>query len=144
MKNQITQTTLKQLKEVIIESLCKSKEVRTHVKESLPEHLQPYAHINPFDPDAEEQIGTITRIFHPEAFPPHSAWIQKLVDKGLVDEDGKTVLANSLETVAYAIRDNEQIVVTSNQLKRFVKMKDGKHYSMTQIKEVLSVVNGKK
>ncbi|MCR4790934.1 MAG: hypothetical protein K5839_07650 [Treponemataceae bacterium] len=66
------------------------------------------------------------------------------VSKGLVDEDGKTVLANSLETVAIAIRDNEKIVVTSNHLKRFVKMKDGKHYSMAQIKDVLSVVNGKK
>ncbi|MBP5567638.1 MAG: hypothetical protein J6X54_00270 [Treponema sp.] len=141
MKNQITQTTLKQLKEVIIESLCKSKEVRTHVKESLPEHLQPYAHINPFDPDAEEQIGTITRILHPKAFPPHSAWIQKLVDKGLVDEDGKTVLANSLLTVATAIIDNEKIVVQKYHLSRFINPKTNKPYSSSHILKTLDSLN---
>lgn len=144
MDEQLTQNDLEEFKKQLIEALCDNNQVKQDVINSVPEYLKPYAHINPYAPDALEQIETVTKIMHPESVSVHPAWIQKLIDKGLVDTDGRTVIANSLETVAAAIRDNEKIIVTSNHLKRFVKISDGKYYSISQIKDVLSVVNGKK
>jgi len=144
VEERLTQQDLEDFKNALIEVLCENQEVKDSVKESVPDFLKPYAHINPYAPDALEQIETVTQIMHPEAVSVHPAWVQKLIDKGLVDTDGKTVIAISLESVASTIRDNEKIVVTSNHLKRFIKIKDGKHYSMAQIKDVLSTVNGKK
>lgn len=144
MEEQLTQKDLEDFKNMLMEALCENQEVKNSVKESVPDYLKPYAHINPYAPDALEQIETVTKIMHPETVPAHPAWVQRLIDVGLVDTDGKTVIANSLETVAAAIRDNEGIVITPNHLKRLVKSKDGKQYSLAQIKDVLSTVNGKK
>lgn len=72
-------------------------------------------------------------------------WIKPLVDVGLVDTDGKTVLAENLETVAAAIRDtpNQVLVITQHHLKRFIKASDGKSYSESAIKKALNLINTK-
>lgn len=69
-------------------------------------------------------------------------WIRVLMDKGLVDTDGKTVIANSLDAVAYAI-DEQGIVVTNVMLKRFVNGKTGKPYSNITIKKAINLINTK-
>ena len=73
--------------------------------------------------------------------PAHPAWVQRLIDVGLVDTDGKTVIANSLETVAAAIRDNEGIVVEKYHLQRFIRAATNKPYSSSIILKTLEGLN---
>ena len=68
-------------------------------------------------------------------------WKKKLIDNGLVDTDGKTVLASNLETVTTAIRDYTNLVVTRGHLKDFIKFADGKPYSPSAIKKALIFAN---
>ncbi len=141
MEEQLTQNDLEEFKKGLIEALCDNNQVKQDVINSVPEYLKPYAHINPYAPDALEQIEIITRIIHPEAVPVHPAWVQKLIDKGLVDTDGKSVLANNLETVAAAIRDNEGIVVEKYHLQRFIRAATKKPYSSSIILKTLEKLN---
>lgn len=141
MEEQLTQSDLEELKKALIEALSDTDQVKQDVINSVPEYLKPYAHINPYAPDALEQIETVTKIMHPEAVPVHPAWVQKLIDKGLVDTDGKTVLANNLETVAAAIRDNEGIVVEKYHLQRFIRAATKKPYSSSIIRKTLERLN---
>ena len=135
------QKDLDDYKKVLMEALCEREDVKKSVKESVPDFLKPYAHINPYSPDALEQIDTVTKIIHPESVPVHPAWVQKLIDKGLVDTDGKTVLANSLITVATAIKNNEEIVVQKYHLERFIRAKTKKPFSSSQILKTLEDLN---
>ena len=104
MKEQITQQDLDNLKNVILEALSEDKEVKESIKRAAPDYLKPYAHINPYSPDASEQIKTVTKIMHPEAVPVHPVWIQKLIDKGLVDEDGKSGQPYSDSSKKHAVK----------------------------------------
>lgn len=67
-------------------------------------------------------------------------WIRILMDKGLIDSDGKTVITDSLENVAYGIRD-QNIVVTNIMLQRFINGKTKKPYSSSAIKKAVEMVN---
>lgn len=69
-------------------------------------------------------------------------WIRVLMDKGLVDTDGKTVIANRLDSVVYAI-DEQGIVVTNVMLKRFVNGKTGRPYSESSITRAIDLLNAK-
>lgn len=73
--------------------------------------------------------------------PVMPSWKKKLIDNGLVDTDGKTVLASNLETVTNAIRDYTNLVITRGHLKDFIKFSDGKPYSPSAIKKALIVTN---
>ena len=66
MEEQLTQKDLEDFKNMLMEALCENQEVKNSVKESVPDYLKPYAHINPYAPDALEQIESITKIMHPE------------------------------------------------------------------------------
>lgn len=68
------------------------------------------------------------------------AWIRILMDKGLIDSDGKTVITDSLEAVAFAIK-NQRIIVTSVMLQRFINGKTNKPYSPSAIKKAVEAVN---
>ena len=65
-----------------------------------------------------------------------------MIDKGLVDEDGRTVIAKSLESVASEIMKNN-IQVTNVMLKRFVNGKTNKPYSMQGINLAIELANSK-
>ena len=65
-----------------------------------------------------------------------------MIDKGLVDEDGRTVIAKSLESVASEIMKNN-IQVTNVMLKRFVNGKTNKPYSMQSINLAIELANSK-
>ncbi len=71
-------------------------------------------------------------------------WVQKLMDAGKVDTDGKTVLANSLDSVAAELRDMKEFkntIITKYHLKRFVKASDGKPFSESSIKKAVNLAN---
>lgn len=142
MEGKLTQQDLEDFKNFLMEALYENQEVKNSVKESLPDYMKPYAHINPYSPDALEQIETVTQIMHPEAVPVHPAWVQKLIDKGLVDTDGKTVIAKSLEAVAKEIMKNN-IQVTNIMLNRFINGKNNKPYSKQSINLAIEYANAK-
>lgn len=142
MEEKLTQQDLEDFKNALIEALCENQEVKNSIKESVPDFLKPYAHINPYAPDAFEQIETVTKIMHPEVVPVHPAWVQKLIDKGLVDTDGKTVIAKSLEAVAKEIMKNN-IQVSNIMLNRFINGKNNKPYSKQSINLAIEYANAK-
>ena len=142
MEKDSSENKLSKLKNVIIQELCDEPLAKQTIKESVPDFLKPYAHINPYSPDAEQQIEEIMNILHPKAAKKQPDWIQKLIDKGLVDEDGRTVIAKSLESVASEIMKNN-IQVTNVMLKRFVNGKTNKPYSMQSINLVIELANSK-
>ena len=88
----------------------------------------------------KEQIKTVTKIMHPEAVPVHPVWIQKLIDKGLVDKDGKTVIAKSLNDVAITIME-QGIQVNNVLLNRFIDGKSGQPYSDSSKKHAVKYAN---
>lgn len=67
-------------------------------------------------------------------------WIQRLIDDGLVDTDGRTVLTNSLMTVAAHIRD-QNIVVTQHHLNKFIKPGSLTPYSKSTILKTIEAIN---
>ena len=140
MSEQLSQEDLEIIKKNLIESLYLQDCLKTEVPNNCPEYLKPYADINPFSVDAKEQIAQRMSIIHPETIQSHPVWIQNLIDKGLVDEDGKTVIAKSLEDVAVEILDNTGNV-TNVMLKRFINGKNGKPYSTLSIKQAVVYAN---
>ncbi len=140
MSEQLSQEDLETIKKNLIESLYLQDCLKTEVPNNCPEYLKPYADINPFSADAKEQIAQRMSIIHPETIQSHPVWIQNLIDKGLVDEDGKTVIAKSLEDVAVEILDNTGNV-TNVMLKRFINGKNGKPYSTLSIKHAVVYSN---
>lgn len=77
-----------------------------------------------------------------ESVPAHPAWVQRLIDSGLVDTDGKTVIAKSLEAVAREIMKNN-IQVTNVMLKRFINGKNNRPYSNQSINLAIEYANSK-
>lgn len=151
MGKKLSKKDLENYKQLIIESLCDRNDIKNDVIEAMQdklskeefEKIKPYANINPFAPDADDQIAQLYAILNPECLPQYPEWIQKLIDDGLIDSDGKTVLAKNLRIIAAAIRDNQKIEVQKHHLERFVKAATRKPYSSSQIKKVLEVVNSK-
>ena len=138
MSEQLSEEDLKIIKENLIKSLYEQDCVKIDVQNNCPNYLKPYADINPFSEDAEEQIEQRMSIIHPEAIQRHPEWILTLIDKGLVDEDGKTVIAKSLGDVAAELMDNG-ITVTNVMLQRFLNGKTGKVYSDSSINQSLEL-----
>jgi hypothetical protein len=79
-------------------------------------------------------------IIHPETIQSHPVWIQNLIDKGLVDEDGKTVIAKNFNEVALVIMENG-IQVNNVLLSRFIDGKSGQPYSDSSIKHAVKYAN---
>ena len=142
MSEQLSQEDLETIKKNLIESLYLQDCLKTEVPNNCPEYLKPYADINPFSADAKEQIAQRMSIIHPETIQSHPVWIQNLIDKGLVDEDGKTVIAKSLGDVAAELMDNG-IIVTNVMLQRFLNGKTGKAYSDSSINQAIFYANTK-
>ena len=142
MSEQLSQEDLEIIKKNLIESLYIQDCVKIDVQNNCPEYLKPYADINPFSADAKEQIAQRMSIIHPETIQSHPVWIQNLIDKGLVDEDGKTVIAKSLGDVAAELMDNG-IIVTNVMLQRFLNGKTGKAYSDSSINQAIFYANTK-
>ena len=142
MNEQLSQEDLEIIKKNLIESLYIQDCLKTEVPNNCPEYLKPYADINPFSADAKEQITQRMSIIHPETIQSHPVWIQNLIDKGLVDEDGKTVIAKSLGDVAAELMDNG-IIVTNVMLQRFLNGKTGKAYSDSSINQAIFYANTK-
>ena len=107
----------------------------------LPDFAKPYANINPYSEDADKKILEIFGIMHPEVIQRHPVWIQHLINQGLVDIDGKTVLASNLRSVAAAIKENEKIVVQKYHLQNFISAKTGKKYSRSQVLKTLEDIS---
>ena len=142
MNEQLSQEDLEIIKKNLIESLYIQDCLKTEVPNNCPDYLKPYADINPFSEDAEEQIAQRMSIIHPETIQSHPVWIQNLIDKGLVDEDGKTVIAKSLGDVAAELMDNG-ITVTNIMLQRFLNGKTGNPYSDSSINQAIFYANTK-
>ena len=115
-------------------------ELKTDIHD-LPDFAKPYANINPYSEDADKKILEIFGIMHPEAIQRHPVWIQHLINQGLVDIDGKTVLASNLRSVAAAIKENEKIVVQKYHLQNFISAKTGKKYSRSQVLKTLEDIS---
>ncbi len=142
MSEQLSREDLEIIKKNLVNSLYEQDCVKKEVQDNCPEYLKPYADINPFSEDAEEQIAQRMSIIHPEQIQSHPVWIQNLIDKGLVDEDGKTVIAKSLGDVAAELMDNG-IIVTNVMLQRFLNGKTGKAYSDSSINQAIFYANTK-
>ena len=142
MSEQLSREDLEIIKKNLVNSLYEQDCVKKEVQDNCPEYLKPYADINPFSEDAEEQIAQRMSIIHPETIQSHPVWIQNLIDKGLVDEDGKTVIAKSLGDVAAELMDNG-IIVTNVMLQRFLNGKTGKAYSDSSINQAIFYANTK-
>ena len=69
-------------------------------------------------------------------------YIKKLIDKGLVATNGKTVITNSLDSVAQAI-EAQDIIVTNIMLEQFINGKTGKPYSDSSINKAIELVNSR-
>jgi len=85
----------------------------------------------------DESLRSQTSFTENECYPKY---MKVLIDNGLIGADGKTVITNSLETVAFAIKE-QRIVVTNIMLKQFLNGKTGKPYSDSSIKKVIEMVN---
>ena len=142
MSEQLSREDLEIIKKNLVNSLYEQDCVKKEVQDNCPEYLKPYADINPFSEDAEEQIAQRMSIIHSETIQSHPVWIQNLIDKGLVDEDGKTVIAKSLGDVAAELMDNG-IIVTNVMLQRFLNGKTGKAYSDSSINQAIFYANTK-
>ena len=140
MNEQLSQEDLEAIKKNLIESLYLQDCLKTEVPNNCPEYLKPYADINPFSEDAEEQIAQRMSIIHPETIQSHPVWIQNLIDKGLVDEDGKTVIAKNFNEVALVIMESG-IQVNNGLLSRFIDGKSGQPYSDSSIKHAVKYAN---
>ena len=140
MKTEITKEECERIKKVLIESLSEIEELKPDIND-LPDFAKPYANINPYSEDADKKILEIFGIMHPEAIQRHPVWIQHLINQGLVDIDGKTVLASNLRSVAAAIKENEKIVVQKYHLQNFISAKTGKKYSRSQVLKTLEDIS---
>ena len=140
MSEQLSREDLEIIKKNLVNSLYEQDCVKKEVQDNCPEYLKPYADINPFSEDAEEQIAQRMRIIHPEQIQSHPVWIQNLIDKGLVDEDGKTVIAKNFNEVALVIMESG-IQVNNVLLSRFIDGKSGQPYSDSSIKHAVKYAN---
>ncbi len=68
-------------------------------------------------------------------------YLKELINKGYIDSDGETVLANSLDTAAIGMQEVLKIPLTYNHLARLKQAGTKKAFSKSTIKKAINTVN---
>lgn len=122
--------------------ITESTEIKQNIEKKSPDYLHPYIGINPWGEESSKEIIKITSLIHPENRISHPKYIQELIDIGLLDTDGKTVLAKSLEKIAHEIL-KMNIEVTNHHLMKFINGKTNKPYSKQAINHAIEYANAR-